>query len=152
MNVRLLVVPNENDESPIEISIQGVMTKIESGKWYQLNIVKFKYLYKSVGQTNGLIKYHFIIVNQRGNNSKKLLREFELKKFDSYLLDNRTDVKSSNKLFGKNVLNNAQGYSLELVNKKIEEIVLDDYDKDNMLPKTGESEKDLNDNTILNLG
>jgi hypothetical protein len=152
MDMNILRVPDEFDESPITVKIGGVDTVLESYKWYMLSIVKFKYLYSTTGQTSNRTKYKFIIINAYGNKKIKYYLRYQLDKFDSLMLDNRRDVKKANRIFGENAIKNAETYSEELVKKKMEDLQLKDYDKDSMLPITGESEEDLNNNTILNLG
>lgn len=151
MDMNILRVPDEFDESPITVKIGGVDTILESYKWYMLSIVKFKYLYSTTGQTSNRTKYKFIIINQWGNNKQKYFFRYQLDKFDSLILDNRRDVKNANKLFGENALKNAETYSEELVKKKMEDLELRDYDKDTMLPLTRESEDSLNENIIKNI-
>lgn len=149
--MNILRVPDEFDESPITVKIGGVDTVLESYKWYMLSIVRFKYLYSTTGQTSKRTKYKFIIVNQWGNNIKQYFFRYQLDNFDSVMLDNRIDVIRANKIFGENAMKNAETYSEELVKKKMEDLQIKDYNKNSMLPKTGESEDSLNENIVRNI-
>lgn len=151
MDMNILQVPNEFDESPIKVKINNLDQELESGKWYYLNIVKFKYIHSLKGKTNNITKYKFVIINQLGNEVNKWLRIHQINNFDHYLLDGRRDVRGHNKVFGENVLQSANKYSKNLTNKEIEDLMFQDYEKDLMLERTNESEDSLNENTILNI-
>lgn len=148
----LLRNPEPEDYSPIKVKIGGVEKELQSDKWYMLNIVRFKYCYSVTRTHTRETRYRFIIFNTRGNKNVVFYKKYQLEKFDSLLLDNRRDVIMNNRIYGENAEMIANGYSKELIDKKIEDIELKDYDKNVMLPRTGESEDSLNHNTIVNLG
>jgi hypothetical protein len=130
----------------------GVDNELVVDKWYMLNIVRFKYLYSFTGLTNNLTKYRFAIVSARGNVVEKWYKKHHLENFDQSLLDRRQDCKVYNKVYGKEAIHNANEYSTEFLDKLVDSIVLRDFDKDEILKRTGESEDSLNENTIKNIG
>ena len=81
---------------PVVITVQGVQHILQPGKWYQLNIVRFKYNCTYTMKGSKEKRYEFVVVTQWQTEKIHRLPSYRLQKFESWLLDNRRDVANAN--------------------------------------------------------